>query len=257
MPLDQVSNFVRGNTDESVSDTQTTISVVDASIFPDPTNGEYNVVIWDAGTHPRPDQDGDVEIMRVTGRDTTDDELTVDRGQEGTSGASHPDGAAIHLSPTAKLFGDIETELDGALQDGEDFDGQSTSDFTDLATVSVEQSITNEGGDYNESVETHASASGTVNVDLEDGNVHRVEAIDNITIEFNNVTTNPAGNSLSIYVVDDDGGGAYSISWPTEVVWSGDDPVDEVEQSGSVEIGLLTDDGGNEWRGRESGVNFA
>jgi hypothetical protein len=47
--------------------------------------------------------------MRVTGRNTTDDDLTVTRGQETTSGASHPSGAAIHLSPTAKMFGDIES----------------------------------------------------------------------------------------------------------------------------------------------------
>ena len=36
MPLDAVANFVRGNANESVDSTQTTISVTDASIFPDP-----------------------------------------------------------------------------------------------------------------------------------------------------------------------------------------------------------------------------
>jgi hypothetical protein len=110
MVLDATANFVRGTTDASVNSTQTTISVSDASIFPDPsTEGEYNVVIWDADTHPRPDQDSNVEVLRVTGRDTTNDDLTVSRGQESTSGANHPSGAAIHLSPTAKMFGDIES----------------------------------------------------------------------------------------------------------------------------------------------------
>ena len=109
MVLDAVSNFVRGNTDAEVGTSDTTVSVADASIFPDPeTDGEFNVVIWDAENFPRPDQDVDVEILRVTARNTTTDELTVTRGQEMTSAAAHPEGSAIHLSPTAKMFSDIE-----------------------------------------------------------------------------------------------------------------------------------------------------
>ena len=110
MVLDAVSNFVRGNTDAEVGTEDTTVSVDDASIFPDPeTDGEFNVVIWDANNFPRPDQDSDVEIMRVTARDTDTNELTVTRGQEMTSAAAHPEGSAIHLSPTAKMFSDIES----------------------------------------------------------------------------------------------------------------------------------------------------
>ena len=110
MVLDAVSNFVRGTADAEVGTDDTTVSVADASIFPDPAkDGEFNVVIWDVNNFPRPDQDGDVEIMRVTGRDTTADELTVTRGQEMTSAAAHPEDSAIHLSPTAKMFSDIES----------------------------------------------------------------------------------------------------------------------------------------------------
>ena len=113
MVLDAVSNFVRGNTDAEVGTEDTTVSVDDASIFPDPaTDGEFNVVIWDVDNFPRPDQDGDVEIMRVTARDTDTNELTVTREQEMTSAASHPEGSAIHLSPTAKMFSDIEDTFD-------------------------------------------------------------------------------------------------------------------------------------------------
>lgn len=108
MPLDQTANFIRGATAEAVDDTQTTIEVGDASIFPDPAEGEFNVVCWDAERYPRPDQDDDVEILRVTGRDTGTDELTVQRGQEDTDAASHPQGSALHLAPTAKTIEDIE-----------------------------------------------------------------------------------------------------------------------------------------------------
>jgi len=107
MALDPVANFVRGSTDAATDSTQTTISVVDASVFPNPANGEYNLVLWYDNSHPRPDQDPDVEIVRVTARDTTNDDLTVTRGQEGTAGASHPSGSALQLSPTAKVFGDV------------------------------------------------------------------------------------------------------------------------------------------------------
>ena len=121
MVLDAVSNFVRGNTDAAIASGDTTVSVVDASIFPDPaTDGEFNVVIWDVNNFPRPDQDGDVEIVRVTARDTGSNELTVVRGQETTSAAAHPDGSAIHLSPTAKMFSDIE----GTFADFWDADAQ-------------------------------------------------------------------------------------------------------------------------------------
>ena len=113
MVLDAVSNFVRGTADAAVGTSDTTVSVADASIFPDPaTDGEFNVVIWDANNFPRPDQDSDVEIMRVTARDTTDDELTITRAQETTTAAAHPEGSAIHLSPTAKMFSDIESTFD-------------------------------------------------------------------------------------------------------------------------------------------------
>lgn len=116
MALDQVSNFIRGETAESITSTQTTISVANASIFPDPSSSQYNLVLWDADTYPRPDNDSNVEIVRVTGQDTTNDTLTISRGQEGTTGASHPNPSSLQLSPTAKMFGDIETELNDKLE---------------------------------------------------------------------------------------------------------------------------------------------
>ena len=135
MVLDAVSNFVRGRVSAAVATSDTTVPVEDASIFPDPaTDGEYNVVIWDANNFPRPDQDADVEIVRVTGRDTGADELTVVRGQETTSDVAHSAGSAVHLSPTAKMFSDIEAEYTAQ---GENFDGEGTSEFTNLQTLST------------------------------------------------------------------------------------------------------------------------
>ena len=119
MALDPAANFVRVTTAEAVDNAQTSISVADASPFPDPSaDGNYNVVIWDADNFPRPDQDSDVEVLRVTATDTGTDTLTVTRGEEGTAAASHPNGAAVHLSPTAKMFSDIQTKTKGLSDDG-------------------------------------------------------------------------------------------------------------------------------------------
>ena len=137
MVLDAVSNFVRGRVSAPVATSDTTVSVEDASIFPDPsTDGDYNVVIWDANNFPRPDQDADVEIVRVTARDTGTNELTVVRAQETTSDVAHPEGSALHLSPTAKMFSDIEAEYTAQ---GENFDGQGTSEFENLQSLSTEE----------------------------------------------------------------------------------------------------------------------
>ena len=116
MVLDPAANFVRGEVNASVASGDTTVSVTDASLFLDPsTEGEYNAVIWDAPSHPDPYQDPDREIVRVTAIDTTNDDLTVTRGQESTSDTSHPSGSAIQMSPTAKMFSDIDSDkLDSA-----------------------------------------------------------------------------------------------------------------------------------------------
>ena len=175
MVLDAVSNFVRGNTDAEVGTDDTTVSVADASIFPDPaTDGEFNVVIWDVNNFPRPDQDGDVEILRVTERDTTDDELTVTRGQEMTSAAAHPEGSAIHLSPTAKMFTDIEgtftTEAEAAdaapVQSVFDRVGDVVAETGDYAATQ----ITNFGSEVLSSIDGSSISPSDI-TDLWDGSV--------------------------------------------------------------------------------------
>ena len=141
MVLDAVSNFVRGTADAEVGTEDTTVSVADASIFPDPgTDGEFNVVIWDVNNFPRPDQDGDVEILRVTARDTGTNELTVTRGQEMTSAAAHPEGSAIHLSPTAKMFSDIESTFSDFWNAGtQELTGDVNNTNTTTTTLEAEK----------------------------------------------------------------------------------------------------------------------
>ncbi len=135
MPLDPAKNFVRGATDASVASGDTTISVQDASIFVDPsTDGEYNVVVWDVDQYPRPDEafdNGAAEIVRVTAVDTTNNDLTVARGQENTTAVSHPSGAAVAHTFTAKDQSEIESTFN-------EFYNSSTQELTaDVNTTSV------------------------------------------------------------------------------------------------------------------------
>lgn len=136
MALDPAANFVRTTTAEAVDSTQTSITVADTAGFPDPsTDGDYNVVAWDAEQYPRPDQDANTEIWRVTAVDTGTDTLTVTRAQEGTAAASQPNGAAVHLSPTAKMFSEIQTKTQGLSDDGTTLDITQVNDNTGTAIL--------------------------------------------------------------------------------------------------------------------------
>lgn len=108
MVLDGVANFVRVSTAESVDSSQTSLTVTDAGEFP---SEDHNAVLWDSAQYPRPDQDPNVEIIRVTAVDASTDTLTISRGQENTAAVSHPTGSAVAVAPTAKIFSDIESEL--------------------------------------------------------------------------------------------------------------------------------------------------
>lgn len=110
--------------------------------------------------------------------------------------------------------------------------------------------------DYNQTVQTISTASGTVDLDLSQANVFRIEAVGNLTFTFSNVTATPAGNAVTVYVVDSDSGGPYTLSWLPSILWNGSSPVDEVTQNNNIEISLITDSGGTEWRGGKSGEAF-
>ena len=217
MVLDAVSNFVRGNTDAAIASGDTTISVADASIFPDPaTDGEFNVVIWNASNFPRPDQDANVEIVRVTARDTGTNELTVTRAQEMTTAATHPDGSAIHLSPTAKMFSDIE----GTFADFWDADAQeltgdvnntnTTTETLEAVQATVEETTLNIRGD----------GDGNINVPHDTFTQIIKDAVDD---DFNGYD-----NSTGAYTIQKSGwhGCLILTDWEGDSSWSNGDRID-------------------------------
>jgi len=108
MPLDQTANFQRAEITDGfpMAAADNDVYFIGADEFPDPANGEYNLVIFDQTQFARPDQDPNVEIVRATSR-LSSVELAVTRGQEGTTAADHPAGSAVLLAATSKVFEDI------------------------------------------------------------------------------------------------------------------------------------------------------
>jgi hypothetical protein len=138
MVLDPQTNFGRTGVTSSIGSADTTISVTDASVVSDPSTGSFAVVIFDAAAGPSPSQvgSGSREIVTVTGRDTTNDTLTVTRGAEGTTATSLPDTSVVIEAATG---GDFDA-VDAALESVASYSGGTADHLTaQLGTSSNRQ----------------------------------------------------------------------------------------------------------------------
>lgn len=110
--LDPIKNFAIAtlSTGYNAAATSIALSSGDGAKFPDPaTDGAFNVTWWNSTDYSSPDQDPNVEIVRVTAK--SGDTLTVTRAQENTT-ASVKNGAGatylIGLTLTEKTMSDVE-----------------------------------------------------------------------------------------------------------------------------------------------------
>lgn len=116
------------------------------------------------------------------------------------------------------------------------------------------QSINN--GDYHETVVT-GTVSGTTSLDLSAANVFRHTLTGNTTFEFNNPSSSPAGNSFTL-IVQQDGTGGHSVSWPSSVQWdSGSAPSLSTSANDKHVLGFISPDGGSTWIGVLSATGVA
>jgi len=207
--VDQTANFIRGETDSSVGAGDTTISVVDATEFPDPANGEYNLTLWNGDG--RPDQDSDAELVRVTGRDTGTNDLTVTRAQEGTSDVSHPTGSALQLGTSAKVIDDLA----GQFTNIEVFTADGTFDATGIDTAYVEcVGGGGGGGAFDGSTQTFGTSAGG-------GGGGYARAIKDISAETSISVTVGSGGSGGSGTSSGSAGGDSIFSTPTQVIGNG------------------------------------
>ncbi len=84
---EQLKNFGLTALNGAINNSTTSITVVDGSVFP--ASGVFTVIV-------------DSELMRVTARSSNT--LTVVRGEEGSTAASHSDGAGVRNIQTARGF---------------------------------------------------------------------------------------------------------------------------------------------------------
>jgi len=152
MAIDQTANFVRINVAGTHTDTDTTIQLEtgEASELPDPADGEYNLTWWNDTFADHPSDDDNVEIVRVTGVDTGNDTITVQRGREDTTAVAHDNSQAQYrmvLSATAGLFDQFEdvTNLDGSGGTSGQF---LQTDGTNLSFVSISTNAFEEVADF-------------------------------------------------------------------------------------------------------------
>jgi hypothetical protein len=113
MAYDPVRNFCKVTVSQGYDSTATTVRLVsgEGSKLPDPeTEGQYNLVWWNATDYSDPADDPYREIVRVTAK--SGDQLTVLRGQEGTSAQNHNLAGKVYkmmLALTKKTYEDLQT----------------------------------------------------------------------------------------------------------------------------------------------------
>jgi len=93
---EQLANFGHTTLAEALDDSETGVDVTAGSVFP--ASGDFRVLV-------------DSEIMKVTARATNT--LTVERGAEGTTAASHSNGADIDARLTAEGLRQMMSEARG------------------------------------------------------------------------------------------------------------------------------------------------
>ena len=110
--------------------------------------------------------------------------------------------------------------------------------------------------DYAETYTTPAISSGTLTLNLENGNVFRVTRNANISTL---TISNPAasGNACSFTLIFDANGTSYTITWPTAVKWPGGTaPTITTTNSRSDMFVFYTNNAGTTWYAMTAAQNF-
>jgi len=99
------ANNVSTTLSAAINATQTTISVADASGLPTLSSGDYIYLTIDTDTNSPT-----IEVVKVTAISSND--LTVVRGQDGTTASSFSSGTKVELRVTAAALDDISSAAD-------------------------------------------------------------------------------------------------------------------------------------------------
>ena len=115
----QIKDGVKTTLQFTIDTSTTSITLADATLFPDPTLGQYWIWIWDATTFPNNLDDPNRERVRVTAK--AGNVLTVVRGEAGQTAVGHAAGQAVRMlvcEANVKCVNHYDVTVFGAVGDG-------------------------------------------------------------------------------------------------------------------------------------------
>ena len=111
--------------------------------------------------------------------------------------------------------------------------------------------------DYAETCAENATVTGTVSIDLNNGNVHSVTLTGNATLTFDNPVATGDSSSFTL-IVKQDGTGSRTITWPGSVAWAAATAPTLTTTANKFDVlAFTTVDGGTRWFGFVAGQDFA
>jgi hypothetical protein len=111
--------------------------------------------------------------------------------------------------------------------------------------------------DYAETCAENATVTGTVSIDLNNGNVHSVILTGNATLTFDNPVATGDSSSFTL-IVKQDGTGSRTVTWPGSVAWAAATAPTLTTTANRFDVlAFTTVDGGTRWFGFVAGQDFA
>jgi len=149
----------------------------------------------------------------------------------------------------------IELLNDSYLDDEATITYKAIGDYVEAEDVN--KKLNKDGGTlkaYGETVKAHGSVSGTVTLNLNDGNVHSLTQTGNITIAFSNWPASGTNGSITLIAHHDSTERTWT--WPASVVWPDAKPPDMNGTDTTTILTFTTIDGGTTVYGFVAGQNF-
>ncbi len=212
MALDPTKNFAKVNvsTGYDASATSIVLETDEGAKLPDPsTDGNFNVVWYNASDYGDPSDDPNVEIVRVTGKST--DTLTVTRAQEDTTAKTHNTSGKTYkmiLAITKKMMDDIPNIVnDTTPQLGGNLDAQDKN-ITSAGSIGFTQELDN------------GTKSANFSIDFSTDQKQKVTLTAN-TMTLTLDTTNIKVGNYLLKIVN---GGLATLTWAAEsgsIYWAG------------------------------------
>ena len=114
-------------------------------------------------------------------------------------------------------------------------------------------------GRYSEVTNNIESVAGTINIDLNQGNVHKILLSENVgNILFLNLNPEAGLTTTVALKIRQSGGGPYTVTYPVNVQWAGGIAPTMTATGGAVDrYVFVTDDNGVTWNGAVMGQNFS